>query len=170
MLMCSTPIFALNLSAWTGCCWPCIYFWLAQGCVDVFHTHVCVKVGLPGLDVVTTPLCLGLPCSWSSVITVHSMLIYATSLTASMALVVDHAFLTKLALRLALCDAAFIDIRISYEPDGMLRLCSRQYSHCELSLQPAATITSSCTFYFVSGTLWCAIIMPPAVSWFGYLF
>ena len=48
---------------------------------------------------------------------------YATSLTASMALVVDHAFLTRLALRSALCDDAFNHIRISYEPGGRFRLC-----------------------------------------------
>ena len=51
-----------------------------------------------GWLLLTTALFLGLPCSWSRVITVHSIPIYATSLTASMALVVDHAFLTRLAL------------------------------------------------------------------------
>ena len=101
----------------------------------------------------TTPLFLGLPCSWSWVLTVHSIPMYAMRLTASMALVVDHAFLTRLALRSALCDDAFFHIRISYEPGGMFRLCSRQYSYCELALQPAATIPCICTFYFVSGVL-----------------
>ena len=60
------------------------------------------------------------------VIMMHSIPIYATSLTASQALVIDHAFLTRLALRSALCDAAFIHIRISYEPGVVFRLHYRQ--------------------------------------------
>ena len=79
----------------------------------------------------------------------HCIPIYATSLTASQPL----AFLPRLALRSALCDDAFIHIRISYEPGGMFRLHSRQYNYCELALQPAAAIPCICTFYFVSGTL-----------------
>ena len=114
-----------------------------------------------------TPLFLGLPCSCSMVITMHSILIYATSLTA---LVFDHAFLTRLALRSALCDDAFIHIRFSYKPGGMFRLHSNQYSYCELALQPAANMPCISTLYFVSGTLVrhnhasdCFLVWPPVL-------
>ena len=39
---------------------------------------------------------------------------HSIPMTASMAFVVDHVFLTRLALRSALCDGAFIHIRLGW--------------------------------------------------------
>ena len=93
-----------------------------------------LNYGVPGLAVIDHTFILRLALQLVQGVNDALHTLMASSLTASMALVVDHAFLTKLALRSALYDDAFIHIRISYEPGGMFRLCSRQYSYCELAL------------------------------------
>jgi len=85
-----------------------LHTWSAQGAVDVvFHTHVCVKVGLPGLAVVdhTFNFRLALQLVQGDNGALHTHLCYKPD--CFMVLVVDHAFLPRLALRSALCDDAF---------------------------------------------------------------